>query len=103
LEWLNSVFEFFISSVNKPFFLVTMTTSAFSGILGQQANLGFRGDVPPGLWAERNAEIAKKMQDTLSPIETFEWFYNTVRNNAPDEQGIRRMELWKSMDYLIRQ
>jgi hypothetical protein len=42
-----------------------MTTSAFSGILGQQANLGFRGDVPPGLWTGRNAEIAKKMQDTL--------------------------------------
>ena len=99
MKWWNSVFEFFVSSVNKPFFLVAMTTNAFSGILGQQANLGFRGDVPPGFSAERNAEIAKKMQDTLSPIETFKWFYNAVRNNAPDEQGIRRMELWESMDY----
>jgi Ca2+-binding RTX toxin-like protein len=76
-----------------------MTTNAYSGILGQQANPYFDGDVPPGFSAKRNAEIAKSKQDTLSPIEALFWFYDVVRNNAPNEHGIRHMELWESMDY----
>ena len=76
-----------------------MTSSSLSGIIGQQANYGFRGEIPPGFSVERNVAIAKNWQDTHSPIETFRWFFDTVRNNGPDEQGHYRMEPWRSMDY----
>ena len=76
-----------------------MTTGSLSGVIGQQANYGFRGEIPPGFSAERNVAIAKNWQDTHYPIETFKWFFDTVRNNAPDENGKYRKPLWESMDY----
>ena len=76
-----------------------MTTSSLPGIIEQQASYGFRGEIPPGFSAERNGLLAKSYQDTHSPHETIIWFYETVRNNAPDKNGNYNKPLWESMDY----
>jgi len=44
-------------------------------------NYGFSGSVPPGASVQSNITRALEFQSTHSAAETFEWFYEQVRNN----------------------
>ena len=44
-------------------------------------NYGFTGAVPPGASVADNIFRATQYQATHTPQETFDWFYEHVRNN----------------------
>ena len=64
-----------------------------------EKNYGFSGEVPEGVSIEANVQRALDYKNSHSDIETAIWFYNTVRNNGPLEDGTRRLPLDVSMDY----
>lgn len=55
-------------------------------------NYGFPGAVPPGVNVEQNISRALEYQASHSPQETFDWFYDHVRNNKdghlPQDQSM---------------
>jgi Ca2+-binding RTX toxin-like protein len=57
-------------------------------------NYGFTGDVPPGVSVSDNVARAKEYQKTHTSEETFNWFFDTVKNNS---DGHLSQDL--SMDY----
>lgn len=57
-------------------------------------NYSFQGDAPPGVSVADNVFIATQYQATHTPQETFNWFYEQVRNNKDGH-----LPTSQSMDY----
>jgi hypothetical protein len=60
-----------------------------------KSNFGFQGAVPPGVYVSDNIARALDYQRTHTSEETFNWFFDHVRNN----RGERIMSKWESLDY----
>ena len=57
-------------------------------------DFGFQGIVPPGASIAENVSIALNHQHSHTPEETAQWFYDTVRNNSPDNFHISQDQSW---------